>query len=102
MELIPTEIPADHLVIALGSEEALILLQPGGMLRLILDAAPTWNAAARFLTYPKSAAGMLAVLPRAAGSAILKEPARHTVEQDFKRLLFRSLSEGERPPFNAA
>jgi hypothetical protein len=99
MELIPTESDREYLVIALGSEEAVILLQAGGMLRRVLDAVPAWSGAARFLTPPKSAEGMLAVLPRRVGTAILEAAAGHTVERDFKRLLFHSLAEAERPPF---
>jgi hypothetical protein len=99
MELVPTEGDREYLVVALGSEEAVILLQAGGMLRRVLDASPAWNSAARFLTSPKSAEGMLAVLPRRVGASILAEAAGHTVERDFKKLLFHFLSEAERPPF---
>jgi len=100
MELIPTEGNREYLIVALGSEEAVILLQAGGMLRRVLDAAPVWSGAARFLTPPKSAEGMLAVLPRQVGTAILDAAAGHTIERDFKKLLFYSLTEAERPPFN--
>lgn len=99
MHLVPNE-ASDTLVLALGTDEALVLLQPGQMLRTVLDANEAWNSAARFLTSAAGAPGMLAVLPRAAASGILATPARHAIERELKELLFDELSKTERPPFS--
>ncbi len=88
------------LVLALGSEEAFVLLQPGSMLRTLLDENESWSESARFLTSPDAAPGMLAVLPRAIGAAILARAARHRVERELKELLFTELSKSERPTFS--
>lgn len=99
MHLVPNE-TSDTLVLAFGAEEGLVLLQPGQMLRTVLDANEAWNSAARFLTSAAGAPGMLAVLPRAAASAILAAPARHAIERELKELLFGELSKTERPTFS--
>lgn len=88
------------LVLAFGSDEALVLLQPGQMLRTVLDENKAWSSAASFLTSPDGAPGMLAVLPRAAASAVLEVPARHAIERELKELLFDELSKTERPTFS--
>ena len=97
MHLIPNQSDFDMLVISLGTEEALILMQPGEMLRTVLDAAPKWSATARFLTNPEGGAGMLAILPRLVGSAVLAVPSRHPAERELKELLFDQLAEDEYP-----
>ena len=47
--------------------------------------------------YPKRGGSFV---HRQVGTAILDATAGHTVERDFKKLLFYSLTEAERPPFN--
>ena len=102
MNLIPNQSDSDMLVISLGTEEALILMQPGEMLRAVLDAVPAWSAKARFLTNPDRGAGMLAVLPRLVGRALLAVPARHPAERELKELLFDQLAEDEYPRLSVA
>jgi hypothetical protein len=74
-------------IVSLGGEEAVILLQPGGMVRSVLDPSPARAAAARFLT-PLRGEGVLAVLPEDSAAAILRAPATHSVERDLQMLLF--------------
>ena len=100
MHLLANE-TSDMLVLALGNDEALVLLQPGQMLRTVLDENEAWSSAARFLTSPNGGPGMLAVLPRAVASAILEMPARHAIERELKELLFDELIKAERPVFSA-
>ena len=99
MQLLPNE-TSDTLVLALGSDEALVLLQPGEMLRSILDENEAWRTAARFLTSPDGVPGMLALMPRAAAKSLLAAPACHVIERDLKELLFDELSKAERPPLS--
>jgi hypothetical protein len=91
MKLIPSESESGSIVVALGSEEALILLQPGEMFRSVLDANPAWADGARFLTPTEPGDGMLAVVPKAAGGAWLGKVATHAVEREFQELLFDNL-----------
>ncbi len=89
------------LIVALGNDEALILLQRGEMLRAVVDGNEAWRSATRFLTSSDGAPGMLAVLPRAAARAFLSAPTRHAIERELKELLFDELAKAERPPLSA-
>jgi hypothetical protein len=92
----PGEDPS--LLLALGTEEAVILWQPGGMFRATLDRHPSGRAAARFLTPidPGGAAGMLALLPRAAAPALIAAAAGHPVERELQEGLWAHLTPAER------
>jgi hypothetical protein len=91
MRYIENENEAERVVVALGSEEAVILLQPGEMFRAVLDRNPSWAGDSRFLTALDPAGGMLAVLPRLAGPSWLAALATHRVEREFQELLFDHL-----------
>jgi hypothetical protein len=91
MKFIMNENEMERVVVALGGEEAVILLQPGEMFRAVLDRNPSWAEACRFLTSLDPAGGMAAVLPRLAGPAWLKVLATHQVEREFQELLFDHL-----------
>jgi len=100
MEIVPNKSDREWIVLSLGSDEALILLQPGQMLRTVLEADRAWREGARFLTRSDGGAGMLAVLPRAMGRAVLAASARHSVELQLKEFFFEHLDEAERPAFD--
>ena len=74
-------------IVALGAEEAVILLQPGKMIRRALDPVSA-RAAARFLTPCRGEDGVLAILREDAAAAILRAPATHALERDLQDLLF--------------
>lgn len=100
MKIVPNESDREWIVLSLGSDEALILFQPGQMIRAVLETDPKWRECARFLTDPGDGAGMLAVLPRTMGPAILAASARHPLERQLKEILFDLLEADERPPFD--
>ena len=81
-----------RVVLSLGNEEAAILLQPGGIFRSVLDDNPDWADESQFLTPPKTAGGMLAVLPRQAATAWLAAIATHPVEREFQELLIQIIN----------
>jgi len=83
------------LIVALGGEEAAVLLQPGRLFRVAADANPAWAREIRFLTPPDPDGGMLAVLPLSLGQAWLGEAAAHPVEREFQELLFDQLAANE-------
>jgi hypothetical protein len=93
MELTACEPGNGTIVVALGGEEALILLQPGEMFRRVLDGNPGWAGAVRFLVPAGTGGGVLAVLPRAAGPAWLEEVSTHPVEREFQELLWERANE---------
>jgi hypothetical protein len=99
VEMISHPIEQDCLYFSFGVEETMILFQPGAMFRATLESHPDWSTRARFLTRQGSAAagGMLAILPRAAGSALLSASAGHPVERDLQEIIFAALTPGERP-----
>jgi hypothetical protein len=103
MEIISPPAEQDCLYFSFGVEEAMILFQPGAMFRATLEGHPAWSTRARFLLRPSPAAaeGMLAILPRAAGSALLSAPATHRVERDLQEIIFAALAPGERPSWPA-
>ena len=82
---------------ALGSEEALILLQPGEMFRRVLDSNPEWAGNALFLAPAQPGGGALAVLPPEAGPAWMEATATHPVEREFQEILFNTLLAGPHP-----
>lgn len=88
MQMLPSGKGAGKLIVALGGEEAAILLQPGRLFRNAADANLEWAAEIRFLIPPDPMGGMLAVLPRSAGPAWLGTAAAHPVEREFQELLF--------------
>ena len=100
MEIVPNKSDREWIVLSLGSDEALILLQPGQMLRTVLEVDRSWREGARFLTRSDGGAGMFAVLPRAIGGAVLAASARHFLELELKEIFFDYLDEAERPPFD--
>jgi hypothetical protein len=74
-------------IVSLGAEEAMILLQPGKMVRQALEHCPG-RQGARFLTPLDNSGGVLALLPPEVASALLQAPATHAVEQELQILLF--------------
>ncbi len=102
MRLVPADTTTAHLVVSLSSEEVLILLQPGKMIRTVLDRHPELADRARFLSLTKGGPGMLVLLPRAAGSLLLMAPDGHALEREFKGLLFDALAPEERPQLAVA
>jgi hypothetical protein len=92
MKFVANECEEACWVVALGIEEAAILLQPGEMVRAVLDRDRSWAEASRFLIPPDPAGGMLAVLPRLAGGAWLDGLATHPLEREFQELLFDHLN----------
>lgn len=102
MHLVPADAAASQLVVALSIEEALILLQPGRMIRTVLDRHPELADRARFLSLTSGGPGMLVLLPRAAGSLLLMAPDGHALEREFKGLVFDALIPAERPQLAVA
>ena len=102
MHLVPADTATLHLVVSFSSEEALILLQPGTMIRTVLDQHPELADRARFLSLTKGGPGLLVLLPRAAGSLLLSAVGGHTLEREFKGLLFDALTLAERPQLAVA
>jgi len=86
MRLITQE-NADCAIVSLGAEEAMILLQPGKMVRNALEDCPG-RRDARFLTPLDNSGGVLALLPQEVATALLQAPATHAVEQELQILLF--------------
>lgn len=97
MHLVPADAAASQLVVSLSSEEALILLQPGKMLRTVLDQNPDLADRARFLSLTKGGPGMLVLLPRAVGPLLISAADGHVLERELKGLLFDALTPAERP-----
>lgn len=85
------------IVLALGAEEAAILLEPAELFRAVLERNPAWRESALFLTPQGAEGGMLAVLPRPAISAWLDATATHPVEREFQELLIRHALPAELP-----
>ena len=88
MNLIPSDDGTGSVIVSLGAEEAVILLQAEKMVRTVIDRCPDWTAGARFLTSPGGQDGVLALIPRAAAAAVLQAPATHEAERDLQILLF--------------
>jgi len=101
MEVIPNELGKEWIVLSLGTEETLILLEPGQMLRRVLESDALWADQAKFLTRSDGTPGMLAVLPRAAAPAVLAAPAGHTIERTLKEIIFDQLETDEIPPIQS-
>jgi len=99
MKMVSMPGQGEFLVLALGGEEAAILLRPAAMFRALLDQNRVWRAAARFLTPADCGAGqgLLAIVPRPAASALLAAVAEHPVERELQGLLFAALLPAERP-----
>jgi hypothetical protein len=99
MKMISMPGQGQFLVLALGGEEAAILLRPAAMFRALLDQNRVWRAATRFLTPADRglALGLLAIVPRPAASALLAAVAEHPVERELQGLLFAALLPAERP-----
>lgn len=99
MKMVAMPGQGEFLVLALGGEEAAILLRPAAMFRALFDQNRVWRAAARFLTPADRAAafGLLAIVPRPAASALLAAVAEHPVERELQGLLFAALLPPERP-----
>jgi hypothetical protein len=99
MKIISSLRETDCLWLSLGVEEAMILFQPGEMLRATLERNRAWVEKARFLTRMSAgvADGMLAILPRAAGPALLSAVAGHAVERELQEIIFSVLPPEERP-----
>jgi hypothetical protein len=99
MKIISNPGETDCLWLSLGVEEAMILFQPGEMLRSTLERDRAWVAKARFLTRMSAevADGMLAILPRIAAPALLAAAAGHAVERELQEVIFSVLPAGERP-----
>jgi hypothetical protein len=99
MKMIAMPGQGEFLVLALGGDEAAILLRPAAMFRALLDQNRVWRAAARFLTPADrgAAPGLLAIVPRPAASALLAAVAEHPVERELQGLLFAALMPSERP-----
>jgi len=90
----------DFLVLALGGQEAAILLRPAARFRALLDQKRVWRAAARFLSPADrgEGPGLLAIVPRPAASALLASVAEHPVERELQGLLFAALLPAVVPP----
>lgn len=99
MDVVPNDSGREWLALSLGSEEALILLQPGQMLRTVLESNQAWSDQTRFLSRPDGGAGLIAILPQAMGSALLRASAGHPVERELKEIFFDQISENEQPGF---
>jgi hypothetical protein len=101
MKMVSMPGQGDFLVLALGGEEAAILLRPAARFRALLDQNRVWRAAARFLAPADrgAAQGLLAIVPRPAASALLTAVAEHPVERELQGLLFAALIPAERPPW---
>ena len=99
MKMVAMPGQGEFLVLALGGEEAAILLRPAAMFRALFDQNRVWRATARFLTPADRAAafGLLAIVPRPAASALLAAVAEHPVERELQGLLFAALLPPERP-----
>lgn len=103
MRIISTPVLDRRLWFSMGSEEAMILLQPGEMLRATLERNFAWMTDARFLTGTEAGGtgGMLAILPRGAASALLSAAAGHALERALQELIFDALAPEERPRWPA-
>jgi len=99
MKIISSPGETDCLCLSMGVEEAMILFQPGEMLRATLERNRAWRTKARFLTRMGAGAaeGMLAILPRAAAPALLSAAAGHAVERELQEMIFSVLAPRERP-----
>ena len=102
MHLVRPDTATSHLVVSLSSEEAMILLQPGKMIRTVMDQHPKLSDRARFLSLARGGPGMLVLLPRAAGPLLLSAVDGHALEREFKGLLFDALTLAERPQLAVA
>jgi hypothetical protein len=99
MRIISSLSETDCLCLSMGVEEAMILFQPGEMLRATLERNRAWVVKARFLTRmgEGAAEGMLAILPRAVAPALLSAAAGHPVERELQEIFFSVLTPAERP-----
>jgi hypothetical protein len=98
MRLVTPQPNPDHLVLSLGREEAVILFQPGALVRGTLERRAAWVAATVLLApWEAQEEGLLAILPRAAAPALLAAAAGHPVERDLQEIVFSLLSPAERP-----
>jgi len=98
--MVPMPGQGDFLVLALGGEEAAILLRPAARFRALLDQNRVWRAAARFLAPADrgEGPGLLAIVPRPAASALLAAVAEHPVERELQGLLIAALMPAVVPP----
>jgi len=103
MRIISGQDGRDSLWFSWGAEEAMILFQPGEMLRATLERDFAALAQARFLTRIGAgvAGGMLAILPRAAAPLLLSATAAHAVERELQEFIFSALAPEERPRLQA-
>jgi len=99
MKAIPIHGSNDFFMMSLAVEEAVILFQPGEMLRATCDRYPSCMSGARFLTRTDAGGpgGMLALFPKSVALLLLSAVSGHAVERELQKNIFGILSPADRP-----
>jgi hypothetical protein len=98
MRLIPTPWAAG-LILSLNTEELMVLLQPGEMLRALIDGDADVRASAKFMlpdfAVAQPGGEVRMALPSPAAAALLTLPAGHATERRLQHLIFDALAPAE-------